>query len=268
MREYGKISPQFWIGKSGKTLRGNFEAQIVALYLMTSPHSEMTGVFHCPILYIAHETGLPFEGASKGLQSLIEADFCTYEAETETVFVHEMARYQIGDELKPSDNRVIGVQKIYASIPEGLIRRGFYEKYKNIFYLENSAQKASPSKAPSKGLGSQEQEQEQEDDMSGTPSLLEVLTHLNAKTNSEYQPVDSNLRLIAARLKEGATVDQCKDVIDRKVLDWATDEKMAQYLRPKTLFNATNFAQYVGELKKPKLAASGGAVDRRFAGAK
>jgi len=150
MRDYAKISPQFWIGKSGKALRGDQEAQIVALYLMTSPHSEMTGVFHCPILYIAHETGLSMEWASKGLASLIEAGFCTFEAANDTVFVHEMAKYQIGEELKPNDNRVIGVQKIYANMPESLIRRGFYEKYRDVFYLKKDTKKASPSEAPSK----------------------------------------------------------------------------------------------------------------------
>jgi hypothetical protein len=150
MREYGKISPQFWIGKTGKALRGHPEAQIVALYLMTCPNSEMTGVFYCPVLYIAQETGLGLEGASKGLARVCEVGFCTFEAETDTVFVHEMAKFQIGEELKPADNRVIGVQKTYASMPDGLIRRGFYEKYKGIFFLQKEAKKGSPSKAPSK----------------------------------------------------------------------------------------------------------------------
>lgn len=147
MRDYGKISPQFWIGKSGKAMRGNMEAQIVAMYLMTSPHAEMTGIYHCPILYIAHETGLTLEGASKGLQSLIEADFCTFEADTDTVFVHAMARYQIGEDLKPTDNRVLGVQKLYANMPESLVKTAFYARYKDSFYL---GKKVSPSKAPSK----------------------------------------------------------------------------------------------------------------------
>ena len=39
VRDYGKVSPQFWVGKTGKRLRGDMEAQIVALYLMTSPRT-------------------------------------------------------------------------------------------------------------------------------------------------------------------------------------------------------------------------------------
>ncbi|MBC3874257.1 conserved phage C-terminal domain-containing protein [Undibacterium flavidum] len=85
--------------------------------------------------------------------------------------------------------------------------------------------------------------------MSGKPNATSVLNHLNEQTGKNYQAVKANLSLIEARLKEGFTVDQCKAVIDTKIKTWAHDEKMSAYLRPKTLFNATNFAQYAGELE-------------------
>lgn len=92
--------------------------------------------------------------------------------------------------------------------------------------------------------------------LSGKPDLvngkrsqaIEILDFLNAKTGRNYQPVDANLKMIAARLKEGATVDDCRAVIAMKCREWGTDEKMEEYLRPKTLFSATNFAQYRGRL--------------------
>ena len=76
---------------------------------------------------------------------------------------------------------------------------------------------------------------------------LEVLAFLNLKTGRDYQPVDANLSLIEARLKEGATVQDCRTVVARKFRDWSADERMRTYLRPATLFNATKFAQYRGE---------------------
>ena len=76
----------------------------------------------------------------------------------------------------------------------------------------------------------------------------EVLEFLNAKTDRHYQPVDANIRLIVARLKEGASVADCRAVVAKKCREWSTDEKMSDYLRPATLFNATKFAQYRGEL--------------------
>jgi uncharacterized phage protein (TIGR02220 family) len=74
-----------------------------------------------------------------------------------------------------------------------------------------------------------------------------ILEYLNEKSGSNFKPVASNLNLIQARLNEGATAGEIKRVIDAKVIDWKKDSKMVKYLRPATLFNATNFAQYAGQ---------------------
>lgn len=110
-----------------------------------------------------------------------------------------------------------------------------------------------PSEKPSgKTCPNQEQEQEQEQKkrhMSGEPdSAKQILNHLNEQASRSFKPVDSTMRLIRARLSEGATVEECKAVIDFKVADWLDDKKMSQYLRPETLFNATKFAGYLGQL--------------------
>lgn len=80
------------------------------------------------------------------------------------------------------------------------------------------------------------------------PQAIEVLDFLNTKTGRNYQPVEANLKMIAGRLKEGASVADCRAVIAKKVREWGSDAKMSEYLRPATLFNATKFAQYRGEL--------------------
>ncbi len=78
----------------------------------------------------------------------------------------------------------------------------------------------------------------------------EALRFLNEKTGRNYEPVEANISLITARLKEGATLQECKSIIAKKRREWIGDEKMSQYLRPATLFNKTKFAQYKGELVK------------------
>lgn len=75
-----------------------------------------------------------------------------------------------------------------------------------------------------------------------------LLMYLNERTNRDFKPVDANVNLIMARLRDGATLDECRMVIAKKVREWNGDAVMAQYLRPATLFNATKFAQYQGEL--------------------
>ncbi|WP_052747388.1 conserved phage C-terminal domain-containing protein [Burkholderia gladioli] len=255
MRDYARVLPKFWIGDTGKKVKkSGAEATVVCLYLMTSPHSNMLGLFYQPELLIAHETGLGFEGASKGLLKCIEAGFCSYDRESEMVWVFEMAKFQIAEKLSESDKRSIGVQNEYNQLPDNPFLASFFDRYAKAFNLtkkrEGKAFELSPSEAPSKPHRSQEQEQEQEQEvMSGMPDDAKiVLDYLNAKANRSYQPVQGNLKLIVARLKEGSTVDQLKAVVDAKVRDWQHDPKMREYLRPATLFNAEKCGQYVGAL--------------------
>ena len=164
MRDYSKVSPQFWIGKTGKALRKQgLEAQLVAMYLLTSPHSTMLGLYPLPVVYIGHETGLGMEGASKGLQGCIEAGFCMYDEDAEVVWVIEMAHYQIADKLNANDKQCKGVQKAYDEIIENPFLGLFFEKYSGPFNMQRNrmAVDNQPIEAPSKPLRSQEQEQEQ-----------------------------------------------------------------------------------------------------------
>lgn len=171
MRDYGKVSPQFWIGGTGKLLRGNTEAQVMALYLMTSPHASMTGVFHCPVIYMAHETGLSSEGASKGLASLIDVGFCEYDEASESVFVINMAAYQIDDSLKPDDKRVLGLRKEVEKMLPTRFQKRFVEVYGERFHLSKPGRNTSPLEAPYKPLPSQEQEQEQEQEQNNSTAI-------------------------------------------------------------------------------------------------
>lgn len=163
MRDYATVAPQFWLGKTGRELRKKgAEAQVVSFYLMTSPHANMLGLYYLPILYIAHETGLGLEGASKGLNRSIEAGFCSYDEDTEMVWVHEMAAYQVGKALKPGDNRCAGVRSEYASLTENRFLSAFYERYKDDFHLNIKREPRRILEGASKGLRSQDQEQDQE----------------------------------------------------------------------------------------------------------
>ena len=159
MRDYSKVSPQFWIGSTGKKLRSKgIECQLVSLYLMTCSHANMLGLYYLPKIYISHECGLTLDGASKGLNSAIEAGFCSYDDHSEMVWVYEMATYQISEQLKPEDKRVLGVQNEYNNIPECPYLLEFFNKYKSQFCMTL----ARGNEAPTKPLASQEHEQEQD----------------------------------------------------------------------------------------------------------
>lgn len=198
MRDYGVVSPMFWIGKTGRALRKYPDAQRVAIYFMTAPSSEMTGVFYCPLASILNDVGLfeapskpltspsqggvssydsPLEGVKSAIVKLMELGFCVYDFESEFVFVTEMARWQIGESLKEKDNRIVGVKKSVKSMPKPLASL-FLARYNEVFCLgynlEDFQVNESPFEAPYKPLRSQEQEQEQEQDINTNKQHTQV----------------------------------------------------------------------------------------------
>jgi uncharacterized phage protein (TIGR02220 family) len=76
-----------------------------------------------------------------------------------------------------------------------------------------------------------------------------VLSFLNQKSLKNFRPVAVHIKMISARLKEGATVQDCKSIVALKCRQWRDDLSMKMYLRPATLFNRTNFWNYHGELE-------------------
>lgn len=77
--------------------------------------------------------------------------------------------------------------------------------------------------------------------------IYEIVEYLNLKTKKSYRSSSKKLQqLIKARASEKFTVADFKRVIDNKVASWGKDPKMAQYLRPSTLFG-TKFEEYLNE---------------------
>ena len=88
--------------------------------------------------------------------------------------------------------------------------------------------------------------------LSSKPDIAEkVIQYLNDKTGSKFRATPSHTKFIDARIAEGATPQDLIAVINRKCLEWLDDPKFSQYLRPSTLFNATKFNDYVGQLDTP-----------------
>ena len=194
MRKYSSITPKFWIGRTGRKLRGDISAKLVAAYLLSCPNNDMTGVFYCPLCQISAETGLPleapsvplpspFQGPLKGIREALETlereDFAIYDYESEYVFVKKMALFQIAPELKPTDKRVTGIRTAIESMPDNF-KHLFIKEYNECFNLgfkdipspeiqefgvqtqEEEELPSSPIEAPSKALRCQEQDQERE----------------------------------------------------------------------------------------------------------
>jgi uncharacterized phage protein (TIGR02220 family) len=70
-------------------------------------------------------------------------------------------------------------------------------------------------------------------------TIREAVSYLNEKTGRSFKATtESTKRHICARLREGMTADDLKAIVDHKSREWKADPKMAQYLRPETLFGS------------------------------
>lgn len=81
-----------------------------------------------------------------------------------------------------------------------------------------------------------------------TPAA-EVIRYLNEKADKKFSPnSDASCKPINARIREGASIEDLKRVIDLKVSEWKDNETMNKYLRPQTLFGPQKFEQYMNEV--------------------
>lgn len=83
-------------------------------------------------------------------------------------------------------------------------------------------------------------------------SEKEILSYFNEVAGKRFKPIKSNLTPISARLKDGYSVEELKQVIQLKTLEWKNNEVMAGHLCPTTLFRASNLDKYVNQLETIK----------------
>lgn len=149
MRDYSKAGPRFWTGTTGKRLRGlGRDAQVLGFYLFTCPNANMLGLYYLPLQTAAHETGIEIgrlreilswfaEAPSKPLGSPSEGVYARYDEATETVFVTEMARHQIGERLIRKDNRHRAVLKELEQHRKCPFFNDFLARYRDDFNLQD-----------------------------------------------------------------------------------------------------------------------------------
>ena len=88
--------------------------------------------------------------------------------------------------------------------------------------------------------------------------ITEIVDYLNEKAHKKYRSNNkTTMRHINARLKEGRTLSDFKQVIDNRCATWLGTD-MEQYLRPETLFGS-KFESYLNA-RAPKLRGGDGRI--------
>ena len=246
---YGKIFDTIYTG----TLHGHWEAIVTFQQMIVL--SDADGVVDFTPAAIAARTSIPLEIIKKGIEVLEAPDQHTRTPGAEG------RRIELLDAHRPWGWHIVNHEKYKSLVDSETVREQNRERQRR--HRASKEESHAPSRSVTLRHGSNAVSRHTDTDtdtkIKNTVGLkpdlkalrkeaIETLTFLNEKTGRTYQPVPANVDMIVARLKEGNTIDDCRAVIAKKCREWGADEKMAQYLRPATLFNRTKFAQYRGEI--------------------
>jgi uncharacterized phage protein (TIGR02220 family) len=263
MRDFGKVHTSFWTSTTVRDM--SEDGRTLAIYLLTSPHGTIAGVFRLPDGYACDDMKWETPRVRQAFAELQKHRFAWRCEATSWVWVIDHFKWNPLE----NPNQKKAASKVANQVPHACRWAvDFFANCGPIFHFEGAPRNplgTVPETLP-EPFRNQEQEQEQEK-TSIVPGLAEdipqsaktkassarhdaegILVYLNEKVGRGYKPVPANISLITGRLNEGATVEECKAVVDAKVTAWQGDPKMRDYLRPATLFNALKFANYVGEL--------------------
>lgn len=118
-------------------------------------------------------------------------------------------------------------------------------KQKQLACNTNVSKSVSPNSKPN--VSNLEEELEGEEELDKKRYIVEIVAYLNHVAGTSYRDSSkTTIKHINARLKEGYTVDDFKQVIDKKCFEWLKDKEWAKYLRPETLFG-TKFESYLNQ---------------------
>lgn len=102
--DYGRIRHTFWTDPDIKRVLTS-EQKALLLYFFTSPHSNLTGLYYCPLGYAAAEVGLPIEQVRAWTLGALSA-FVGYDEETAEVRILERSRVFFKPHIRKEPRRV------------------------------------------------------------------------------------------------------------------------------------------------------------------
>jgi len=163
MRDYGKVHTSFW---SSQTIKGLSEdGRTLALYLLTSPHSTIAGVFRLPDGYVCEDIGWTSARVAKGFAELLANGYANRCETTKWVWICKHLEWNPPE----NPNQRKSAAKLALSVPaECAWKLDFMRVCGEALAIEYTPE-ANPLPTVPEPLLNQKQEQEQKQDKSAPP---------------------------------------------------------------------------------------------------
>jgi hypothetical protein len=150
MRYYGKIHTSFWSSETLSKL--DTDARLLAVYLLTSPHTNASGAFRLPEAYACEDLGWDAERLRNGFKTLSNAAFAKRCEATKWVWICKFHEWNKPD----NPNIKKAIIKLLDSIPTSVPFRdevmSSWKFFETVSEPLGNTPSPSPSPSPSLGL--------------------------------------------------------------------------------------------------------------------
>lgn len=166
MRDFGKVYGTFWT--SDTTSHMSDTAKLLALYLMTTTHATIAGVFRMPDGYVSEDLHWPIERVAEGFGELFDTGFATRCNDTKWVWIKKHLEWNAPE----NPNQIKSAKKIAVSVPENCTWRAeFYRCAAPILGLEAPNPLATLPKPSLNQKQEQKQKQKKEPSSAGADQM-------------------------------------------------------------------------------------------------
>lgn len=128
MRDYGKVHSTFW--SSDTTSSVTDDGRMLALYLMTSPHATIAGVFRLPDGYVCEDLKWDAERVSKGFSELLAKGFANRCETTKWVWVCKHFKWNQPE----NPNQRKAAKKVAEQIPSDCAWKALFFRDCGVFF--------------------------------------------------------------------------------------------------------------------------------------
>lgn len=111
-REYGSIHTRFWTNFAMQSLSN--DAKLLALYLLTGPHTNMLGCFRLPVGYISEDLNWSAQAVVKGLDELLAIDFAQYDSVHQWIFIPQFLNWNAIE----NPNQGKSIRRLFEQVPQ------------------------------------------------------------------------------------------------------------------------------------------------------
>ena len=155
MRDYGRVHCSFWTSPTVAPLSD--DGKLLALYLLTSAHSTIAGVFRMPDGYVAEDLGWRFERVGQAFGELLAKGFAQRCAASKWVWVVKHLQWNPPE----NPNQRKAAAKVVAAVPDNCAWKPDFLKVCAPLLGLAAALLVNPCDTLAQALPNQEQKQEQ-----------------------------------------------------------------------------------------------------------